>query len=381
MSLFSSAAALALQRSNPKPESRFTGAVDYRYNTLVCGGYPGSAAGEKAQRIILGKFSVNYRRGCPTIFLTSDIETARMLYDSYGNSITVFGVNKAFDPFESVINADEANYILGEIINAYHNNRDLSQWSSILLSIMDMYGFEFTYRNLRIIIEHLLSEGSVSQFGKWLSDVSGSYFTDSLEALLNREWSRLNLLQMFFNEMDRQFAYVRHGGTQHESSFLVIYQPSADSALVSASLYAELNLMYRRRRIPPFSLLSMNVPLDKFPQELFLYTGNEMSFGIYASTLRILGNTLNAIIPAAENFVCLGVDAVDAETITRYYSSERKQWAVNIAPGGIGAGKVVLPELVSRRFMRGNGGIPDGGAMIYTQKYGSFKNVRILNIR
>ena len=119
MSLFSSSAAFALQCTNPRPNNKFFGSVDYRYYTVVCGGHPHSRSENNAHNIILNKFAVNYRERYPTILLTSNLSVAEQIYNRYGNRVVLYGLNKAYDPFGSTDNADEANYILTQAANAF----------------------------------------------------------------------------------------------------------------------------------------------------------------------------------------------------------------------------------------------------------------------
>ena len=381
MSVISSLAAAALSHDNTVKQ-RFFGSVDIRYNTLVCGGGTGTLAEQRAQRLILAKMNHAYRNHYPSITLVQNRNTANGLYEKYGDAVTIYGLNRNFNPFDICHSADDIAFILGRVADESHrtkhragNPSDIRLWSDMIASILQMYRCPLSYSAADNIVSLLFTSSGMEDFCRTIAAETGQRdLPSSLKQSLNRLWNRsLNEFQHFWNEFSRQTEMLHSPRETDPHSQIIVYLPETDSELTKAALFAEWQLLCRYG--VSFTLLSIDVPLGEEALPLFSEYSDRVTFGIYTRYIDRIRPCFVSLTANLENMVCLGVNGHDADTLLQSYSSQTPKWMPHIEANGIGAGKGFVPNYTAADFMPGR--IADGGAMIYTRSKGRFEKAKV----
>ncbi len=381
MSIISSLAAAALSHDNTVKQ-RFFGSMDIRYNTLVCGGGTGTLAEQRAQRLIFEKMNHTYMNHSPSIVLVQNRNIADELYETYGNHITIYGLNRSFNPFDICHSADDVAFILGRVADESNrtkhragNPSDIRLWSDMIASILQMYRYPISYQAADNIVSLLFTSSGMEDFCRTVAEETGQRdLPSSLKQSLNRLWNRsLNEFQHFWNEFSRQTEMLHALRENEQCDQIIAYLPETDSELTKAALFAELQLLCRYG--VSFTLLSIDVPLGEEALPLFSEYPNRVTFGIYTRRIDRISPCFDSLTANLENMVCLGVNGHDANTLLQFYSSQTPKWMPHIEAHGIGAGKGFVPSYTAADFMPGR--IADGGAMIYIRSKGRFKKAKV----
>ena len=381
MSVISSLAAAALSHDNTV-QQRFFGSVDIQYNTLVCGGGTGTLAEQRAQKLIFEKMDHAYMNHYPSIVLVQNRNTTDEFYKKYGDTVTIYGINRSFDPFDICRSADDIAFILGRVADESHrtkhragNPSDIRLWSDMIANVLQMYHCLFSYQAADEIVSLLFTSSGMEDFCRTVAAETGQRdLPSSLKQSLNRLWNRsLNEFQHFWNEFSRQTERLRSPRETERCDQIIVYLPETDSELSKAALFAEWQLLCRYGT--SFNLLGIDVPLGEEALPLFSEYPDRVTFGIYTRYLDRIAPCFASLTANLENMVCLGVNAHDADTLLQFYSSQIPKWMPHIGAHGIGAGKSFVPNYTAADFMPGR--IADGGAMIYIRSKGRFKKAKI----
>ena len=381
MSVISSLAAAALSHDNTV-QQRFFGSVDIQYNTLVCGGGTGTLAEQRAQKLIFEKMDHAYMNHYSSIVLVQNRNTTDEFYKKYGDTVTIYGINRSFDPFDICRSADDIAFILGRVADESHrtkhragNPSDIRLWSDMIANVLQMYHCLFSYQAADEIVSLLFTSSGMEDFCRTVAAETGQRdLPSSLRQSLNRLWNRsLNEFQHFWNEFSRQTERLRSPRETERCDQIIVYLPETDSELSKAALFAEWQLLCRYGT--SFNLLGIDVPLGEEALPLFSEYPDRVTFGIYTRYLDRIAPCFASLTANLENMVCLGVNAHDADTLLQFYSSQIPKWMPHIGAHGIGAGKSFVPNYTAADFMPGR--IADGGAMIYIRSKGRFKKAKI----
>ena len=339
--------------------------ISTRSNTALFGGSPGSFAEQKGLAFLEHQAEFLLKKQLPAVILCQNPDWEYRLREHFEKQICVFGKDSAYDPFGNCVTYEHAKLIFMKIIQAYvmylnpqAESDKLLRFCELQLDFLQTMKAEyFTYANFAILAHHVMySETALMYLDALKQD--GMIIPSNIESAVAKNWEEKTVQQFreFWFYMSRAFAVFRPADALGRRLFsvqellndnrcLLIRTGGKESLLVTAALYAELEMLCQKQQI--FFFLDENVPIPEDTGKMLF--SSKMSFGLYFSSVPALQMPPEIIIQNTDTLVSLGVSTPEeAQTLSELCKQHSRK-----------AGEIP-PSLL----MHGVQGLPDGSACV-----------------